>query len=87
MTLSNDGSAQQLSTFFKKTSPPYLNDVCQQAGHPNINTRASFLKLSRTLRRTNHVQNTLSYIAPNTWNNHLVPSKQVRRALIPTNTR
>lgn len=85
MIVSNNASAQQLKSFSNR-SPAYMNDVFKPAGHPNINTRASFLKLSLTLRRTNHVQNTLSYIAPNTWNNHLVPSKQVR-ALIPTNTR
>ena len=44
-----------------------MNDVFKQTGHPSNNTRASLLKLDHPLRKTNHGQNTLSYIAPNIW--------------------
>ena len=60
------------STLFKfcnNTSPPYMNDVFKPAGQPNTTTRASLLKLNQPLRRTNHGQNNISYIAPIIWNN------------------
>ena len=40
-----------------------MNDVLKPAGHPNTNTRASFLKPNQPLRNTNHKQKTLSYMA------------------------
>ena len=43
-----------------------MNDVFKQTGHPNPNTRVSFLKLNQPLRKTNHEQKALSYILPNT---------------------
>ena len=46
-----------------------MNDVFKPAGQPNTTTRASLLKLNRSLRRTNHSQNNISYIAPIIWNN------------------
>ena len=42
-----------------------MNYVFEQAGHPKTSTKASFLKLSQPLRKTNNGQNTLSYIEPN----------------------
>ena len=55
--------------FCNKTSPPYMSDVFKPAGQPNTTTRASLLKLSQPLRKTNHGQNSISYIAPIIWNN------------------
>ena len=46
-----------------------MSDVFKPAGQPNTTTRASLLKLSQPLRRTNHGQNIISYIAPIIWNN------------------
>ena len=65
MTVSNNTSTQKC---FNNKSSAYFNDVLKQAGHPNTNTRASFLKQSQPLRKSNHGQNTLSFIAPNIWN-------------------
>ena len=55
--------------FYNNTSPPYMSDVFKPAGQPNTTSRASMLKLSQPLRRTNHGQNNISYIAPIIWNN------------------
>ena len=46
-----------------------MNDVFKPAGQPNTNTRASLLKLNQPLRRTNHGQNNIFYIALIIWNN------------------
>ena len=46
-----------------------MSDVFKPAGQPNTTSRASMLKLSQPLRRTNHGQNNISYIAPIIWNN------------------
>ena len=46
-----------------------LSDVFKPAGQPNTTTRASLLKLRQPLRRTNHDQNNISYIAPIIWKN------------------
>ena len=48
-----------------------MNDVFKPAGQPNTTTRASLLKLNQPLRRTNHSQNNICYIAPIVWNNLL----------------
>ena len=68
----NDRFEQCISSttfkFFNKRSPAYMNDVFKPAGHPNTNTRASFIKLIQPLRNTNYGQKTLSYLAANTWN-------------------
>ena len=48
-----------------------MNDVFKAAGHPNTNTRASFLKRIQPLRNTNYGQILIiSYLAPNIsiWN-------------------
>ena len=55
--------------FRNNTSPPYMNDVFKPNGQPNTTTRAPLLKLNQPLRRTNHGQNNISYIAPIIWNN------------------
>ena len=46
-----------------------MNDGFKPGGQPNTTTRASLLKLNQSLRRTNHAQNNISYIAPIIWNN------------------
>ena len=48
-----------------------MTDVFKPAGQPNTTTRASLLKLNQPLRRTNHGQNNISYIAPIIFNNLL----------------
>ena len=69
----NDRFKQVISSmsfkFCNNTSPPYLNDVFKPAGQPNATTRVSLLKLNQPLRRTNHGQNNISYIALIIWNN------------------
>ena len=69
----NDRFKQIISSmslkFCNNTSPPYMNDVFELAGQPNTTTRASLLRLNQPLRRTNHGQNNISYIAPIIWNN------------------
>ena len=45
-----------------------MNDVFKPVGHPDSNTRASFLKLNQHLRNTNHGQKTLFYMTPYIWN-------------------
>ena len=69
----NDHFKQVISSmsfkFCNNTSPPYMNDVFKPAGQPSTTTRASLLKLNQPLRRTNHGQNNISYIAPIMWNN------------------
>ena len=68
----NDRFEQCISSitfkFCNNKSPAYMNDVFEPAGHPNTNTRASFLKLNQPLQNTNHGQKTLSYMAPYIWN-------------------
>ena len=61
------------------TSPPFMNDVFKPAGLPNTTTRASLLKLNQPLRRTNHGQNNISYIASIIWNN--LPKQQIALTL------
>ena len=56
-----------------------MNDVFKPVGQPNTTTRASLLKLSQPLRRTNHGQNNISYIAPIIWNN--LPKQQITLTL------
>ena len=61
--------SSMLFKFFNNASPPYMNVVFKPTGQPNTITRASLLKLNQPLRRTNHGQNNISYIAPTIWNN------------------
>ena len=56
-----------------------MNDVFKPVGQPNTTTRASLLKLNQPLRRTNHGQNNISYIAPIIWNN--LPKQQITLTL------
>ena len=55
--------------FCNNTCPPYVSDVFKPAGQPNTSTRASLMKLSQPLQRTNHGQINISYIALIIWNN------------------
>ena len=45
-----------------------MSDVLKQSGQSSTATRASLLKLNCCLRKTNHGQNDLLYVAPNIWN-------------------
>ena len=46
-----------------------MNDISEPAGQPNTTTRASFRKFNSPLRKPNHVQKSIYYIAPIIWNN------------------
>ena len=54
--------------YFNYLRPLYMNDVFKLAGQNTTATRTSLLKLSQPLRKTNHGQRCLSYVAPNIWN-------------------
>ena len=41
-----------------------MNDVFKPAGQRNTTPRASLQKLNQPMRRTNHGQKNISYIAP-----------------------
>ena len=41
-----------------------MNDAFKLASQPNTTARASLLKLNQPLRKTNHGQKSISYIAP-----------------------
>ena len=45
-----------------------MNDVFKPAGQNTTSTRTYLSKLSQPLRKTNHGQKGLSYVAPCTWN-------------------
>ena len=45
-------------------SPLYMNDVFKPAGQNTTATRSYLFKLSQPLRKTNHGQKSLSYVAP-----------------------
>ena len=45
-----------------------MNDVFKLAGQNTTATRTSLFKLSQPLRKTNHGQKCLSYVAPSIWN-------------------
>ena len=62
--------------FCNNRSQPYMSDVFKPAGQPNTTTRASLLKLSQPLQRTNRHQNYISYIASIVWNNLLNSLKE-----------
>ena len=46
------------STFklFNNSPLAYMNNIFRSAGHPDTNTRTSFLKPNQPLRKTNHGQ-------------------------------
>ena len=48
-----------------------MNHLFRTSDHPNIFTRASFLKLNQPLEKTNHGRKILSRVAPNIWNSLL----------------
>lgn len=64
----NDRFEQFISSiefkYFNNLDPSYLKDLFKPAGQHTINTRTSFLKLNKPLRKANHWQKTLSYVAP-----------------------
>ena len=45
-----------------------MNDAFKLAGQNTTATRTSLLKLTQPLRKTNHGQKSLSYVAPSIWN-------------------
>ena len=48
-----------------------MNDDIKQAGNSNTTSRAAFIRLNQSFRKTNHRQKVPSYITPNIWNNTL----------------
>ena len=44
-----------------------MNDAFKLAGQNTTATRTSLLKLTQPLRKTNHGQKSLSYVAPSNW--------------------
>ena len=54
-----------LFKFLNNTSPDeYINDVSKPSRKPSTTTRVSLLKLHQPLRKTDHAQKSISYIAP-----------------------
>ena len=45
-----------------------MNDVFKSAGQNTTATRTYLFRLSHPLRKTNHEQKSLSYVAPCIWN-------------------
>ena len=68
----NDRFEQCISSmtfkYFNYLSPLHMNDVFKVAGQNITATRTSLFKLSQPLRKTNHVQKSLSYVAPSICN-------------------
>ena len=64
----NDRFKQCISSltfkYFNYLSPLYMNDVFKQVSQNTTATRTSLFKLSQPLRKTNHGQKHLSYVAP-----------------------
>ena len=54
--------------YFNYLSPLYMNGVFKPAGQNTTVTRTSLFKLSQPLRKTNHGEKSLSYVASNIWN-------------------
>ena len=57
-----------------------MNDVFKSAGQNTTATRTYLFRLSQPLRKTNHEQKSLSYVAPYIWNklpNFLKPTENV----------
>ena len=46
----------------------YMSDVFKLASQSTTTARTFLLKLSHPLRKTNHGQKSLSYVAPSIWN-------------------
>ena len=68
----NDRFEQCISSMtfklFNYLSPLYMNDVFKLVDQNTTATRASLFKLSQPLRKTNHGQKSISYVAPSIWN-------------------
>ena len=64
----NDQFEQCISSmtfkYFNYLTPLYMNDVFKLDGQKTTATRTSLFKLSQPLRKTNHVQKSISYVAP-----------------------
>ena len=68
----NDRFEQCISSitfkYFNYLSPLYMYDVFKLAGQNTTATRTSLFKLNQPLRKTNHRQKSLSFVAPSIWN-------------------
>ena len=53
--------------FYNNTCPIYMGDIFHRTEQRQV-TRASTLKLSQPLRKTNYGQNCISFLAPSKWN-------------------
>ena len=53
---------------FNYLSPLYMNDAFKLADQNAIATRTYLFKLNQSLRKTNHGQKSLSYVARGIWN-------------------
>ena len=54
--------------YFNNLSPFYINNVFKPAGQKTTATRTYLFKFSKPLRKTNHAQESLSYVASCIWN-------------------
>ena len=54
--------------YFDNLIPLYMNDVLKPAGQNTTTIRTYLFKLSQPLRKTNHGQESLLYVAPCIWN-------------------
>ena len=54
--------------YFNNLIPLYMDDVFKPAGQNTTATRTYLFKLSQPLRKTDHGQKSLSYVAPCIWN-------------------
>ena len=65
MTASNNALAQKNCKCFSNRRTVYINNIFKPTGYPNTNTKTFLLKLNQPLRKTNHGQKALSYLAQN----------------------
>ena len=54
--------------YFNNLSPLYMNDVFKPTSQNATATKTFLFKFSEPLRKTNHGQNSLSYVAPSIGN-------------------
>ena len=68
----NDRFEQFISSmvfkYFSYLNPLYKNEVFNLAGQNTTAARTSLFKLSQAMRKNNHGQKCLSYMAPSIWN-------------------
>ena len=54
--------------YFNNLSPLYMNDVIKPTSQNATATKTFLFKFSEPLRKTNHEQNSFSYVAPSIRN-------------------